>query len=136
MQSRTLGVTAGILGFTGVATGAFAAHALEGRIDAHHLEIFQTGVNGKLVQKGASPLVGRLGDTMLDERVSLWDDATLDYGECGQVPYENARVRFSATSAELRPCPTLGQDNPMILSEILGLDDDAITELVIAGVIQ
>ena len=61
---------------------------------------------------------------------------TLDYGECGQVPYENARVRFSATSAELRPCPTLGQDNPMILSEILGLDDDAITELVIAGVIQ
>ena len=38
--------------------------------------------------------------------------------------------------AEPRPCPTLGQDNPMILSEILGLDEDAITELVIAGVIQ
>jgi len=61
---------------------------------------------------------------------------TLDYGECGPVPYENARVRFSATPAEPRPCPTLGQDNPTILSEILGLDDDTITELVIAGVIQ
>ena len=61
---------------------------------------------------------------------------TLDYGECGPVPYENARVRFSATPAEPRPCPTLGQDNPTILSEILGLDDDTITDLVIAGVIQ
>ncbi len=60
----------------------------------------------------------------------------LDYGECGSVPYENERVRFSATPAVLQPCPTLGQDNQMILSEILGLDDEAITELVIAGAIQ
>ncbi len=44
--------------------------------------------------------------------------------------------RFSATPARPRPCPTLGQDNPMILSELLVLDEDAITELVIAGVIQ
>lgn len=49
MQVRTLGVTAGILGFTGVAAGAFAAHALEGRIDAHHIEIFQTGARYHLI---------------------------------------------------------------------------------------
>ncbi|MEM7413785.1 MAG: CoA transferase [Myxococcota bacterium] len=60
----------------------------------------------------------------------------LAYGDCGPVPYENARVRFSATPAEPRPCPTLGQDNNRILSELLGLDDDAITELVIQGAIQ
>ena len=36
----------------------------------------------------------------------------------------------------VRPCPTLGQDNPINPSEILGVDDDANTDLVIAGVIQ
>jgi len=30
-------------GFIAVAAGAFAAHGLEGRIDAHALEIFETG---------------------------------------------------------------------------------------------
>jgi PmbA protein len=49
------------------------------------LGIFQTAVNGKLVQKGASPLVGRMGEALLDERVTIADDATRDYGECSST---------------------------------------------------
>ncbi|NQT86002.1 TldD/PmbA family protein [bacterium] len=49
------------------------------------VQIFQTGVNGKLVQKGASPLVGKLGEKLLDERVTLSDDATRDWGESSSV---------------------------------------------------
>lgn len=60
----------------------------------------------------------------------------LPYGECGVVPFENARIRFSRTPAEPGPCPTLGQDNAHVLSEILGLDEEAITELIIGGAIQ
>jgi uncharacterized membrane protein YgdD (TMEM256/DUF423 family) len=33
-----------VSGFLGVALGAFAAHGLQGRLDAHDLEIFQVGV--------------------------------------------------------------------------------------------
>jgi len=60
----------------------------------------------------------------------------LDYAEVGSVPYENSRASLSATPAKLRPCPTLGQHNQQILSGILGLTDDEITNLVIAGAIE
>jgi PmbA protein len=36
-------------------------------------------VNGKMVVEGASPLVGRLGELIFDDRISIWDDATLNY---------------------------------------------------------
>ncbi len=35
--------------------------------------------NGKTVYQGASPLRGRLGERVLDERVSLHDDGTIDF---------------------------------------------------------
>jgi PmbA protein len=38
------------------------------------------GVNGKTAQKGASPLVGKIGERLLDERVSITDDPTMDWG--------------------------------------------------------
>lgn len=37
------------------------------------------GLNGKTVQQGASPLRGRIGEKVLDERISLYDDGTIDY---------------------------------------------------------
>ena len=45
------------------------------------------------------------------------------------------RLRGLAKSADRR-CPTLGQHNHEILSELLELSDDAITDLVIAGAIE
>ncbi|MFO7897958.1 MAG: TldD/PmbA family protein [Planctomycetota bacterium] len=38
------------------------------------------GVNGKMVQKGASPLTDRVGEQILDERVTITDDALTEYG--------------------------------------------------------
>ena len=35
-----------------------------------------SGFSGKTVLKGTSPLVGRLGEHIVDERISLWDDPT------------------------------------------------------------
>ncbi len=74
-----------------------------------------------------------LEDPQLDARAHF---IPLEYGDLGPVPYEAARARLSATPAAPRRCPTLGQHNQEILSDILGLDDEAITELVIAGAIQ
>ena len=45
------------------------------------LPTFEIGCNGKLVQKGASPLTNRLGEKIIDERVSIYDDATIDMGD-------------------------------------------------------
>jgi crotonobetainyl-CoA:carnitine CoA-transferase CaiB-like acyl-CoA transferase len=60
----------------------------------------------------------------------------IEYADLGSVPFENARAQLSATPAKPGRCPTLGQHNPTVLSELLGLDEDAITRLVIDGVIQ
>jgi PmbA protein len=35
------------------------------------------GFNGKLIEQGASPLVGRIGEQVFDERLAIADDATL-----------------------------------------------------------
>jgi PmbA protein len=43
------------------------------------LATFETNTNGKVVQKGASVLAKRLGERVLDPRVTLWDDPLADY---------------------------------------------------------
>ncbi len=45
------------------------------------LSTFESGCNGKLVQKGVSPLTGKLGEKIMDERVSIYDDPTIDYAD-------------------------------------------------------
>ena len=60
------------------------------------LSTFLIGANGKLVQKGSSPLKGRLGDRLADERISISDNATLDYAP-GSTP----------TDGEGTPCRPL-----------------------------
>ncbi len=60
----------------------------------------------------------------------------IEHPELGSVPYENARARLSATPTHPGLCPTLGQHNAHVLGEVLGLPDDEITELIIAGAIE
>ena len=60
----------------------------------------------------------------------------IEHPELGSVPFENTRAILSSTPARPGPCPTLGQHNAFVLSEILGLPDDEITELIIAGAIE
>lgn len=66
-------VLGALSGATGVMLGAFAAHALKGRLDAAQISAFQTGVQyqmihalalvatGILLQRGANPLLQYAG---------------------------------------------------------------------------
>ncbi len=51
------------------------------------LQIIETSVNGKLVQKGASALTGRLGEQVLGSEVTVLDDGTRDLGD-GSAPFD------------------------------------------------
>jgi PmbA protein len=50
-----------------------------------------SNVNGKTLQKGASLLAGRIGERVLDERITLWDDALVDYA-LGSAPFDGEGV--------------------------------------------
>lgn len=61
----------------------------------------------------------------------------VNHPELGPVVVEDSRMRFSETPAVVtRPGPTLGQDNDYVLRELLGMDDAAITELLVAGALD
>jgi PmbA protein len=47
--------------------------------------------NGKAVLEGASPLKDKLGEQVFDKKLSLWDDATIDYG-VGSYPFDDEGV--------------------------------------------
>ena len=49
------------------------------------LSTFESGCNGKLVQKGVSPLTGKLGEKIMDERITIYDDPTIDYADGSYV---------------------------------------------------
>jgi PmbA protein len=55
------------------------------------LATFLVGANGKLLQKGASPLKDRLGERIADERVSLWDNPLLDFAP-GSTPMDGEGI--------------------------------------------
>ncbi len=58
----------------------------------------------------------------------------VDHPVCGSVPVENSRFRLSRTPARVASAgPTLGQHNDEVLRHIVGLSDEEITELIIAG---
>ena len=54
------------------------------------------GVNGKTVQKGASPLVGKLGEQILDERITVIDDPLVDYGP-SSAPHDTEGIAANRT---------------------------------------
>ncbi|HHT9120001.1 MAG TPA: TldD/PmbA family protein [Candidatus Hypogeohydataceae bacterium YC41] len=52
----------------------------------------EMGCNGKLIQKGASPLIGRLGEKIADERLTIYDDPTIDFA-LGSYPLDGEGVQ-------------------------------------------
>ena len=54
------------------------------------------GVNGKLVQKGASPLTDRLGEQVLDERISIFDDGLVDFA-ASSAPHDTEGLPSART---------------------------------------
>ncbi len=62
-----------------LSTGTYPAIFTPDAMGTLLLSISQ-GVNGKMVQKGASPLTGRIGEQILDERITVIDDALTEFG--------------------------------------------------------
>jgi uncharacterized membrane protein YgdD (TMEM256/DUF423 family) len=58
--SKTWLIVSALLGFLGVAAGAFGAHGLRGRLEPRDLEIFETAVRYQLVHALALGLVAAL----------------------------------------------------------------------------
>ncbi len=54
------------------------------------------GVNGKLIQKGASPLTDRLGEQVLDERISIFDDGLIDFA-ASSAPHDTEGLPSART---------------------------------------
>ena len=61
---------------------------------------------------------------------------TLDHAEMGPARYHRLGFTLSATPAEFRPAPLLGQHNRQVLSELLGLSEAEIRGLEDAGVLD
>ena len=58
----------------------------------------------------------------------------LDHPETGRSAYDGPPAKFSRTPGELRsPAPLLGQHTEQVCKEILGLGDDEIADLMVAG---
>ena len=99
-----------------------------------------SGFSGKTVLKGTSPLVGRLGEHIVDERISLWDDPTqpfipgsricddegipsratplIDKGKAASFLYDlqtAAQAGENSTGSASRSLATLPQPGPGVL---------------------
>ena len=61
---------------------------------------------------------------------------TRDHGEMGPTLIERSPIRLSRTPGSIRTAaPLLGEHTEYVLGELLGLDQDAIDQLLIAGVV-
>ena len=83
---------------------------------------------------------------LVQSQADLWEDPQvahrgffqwLDHTECGLMPYDGIVCQLSKTPGSLRsPQALVGEHNEEILREIIGLDDDAIADLVAGGVLE
>lgn len=62
----------GIFGLTGVALGAFGAHALKGRLGPELVEVFRTGVFYQLIHAVALLGVAAVRDRLRAPRATTW----------------------------------------------------------------
>ncbi|HET7738337.1 MAG TPA: CoA transferase [Tepidiformaceae bacterium] len=61
---------------------------------------------------------------------------TMDHAKMGPTPYDGLVSKFSGMpTGPLGPGPTLGQHTAQVLSEILGLSEEEVVELAVAGVL-
>lgn len=114
------------------------AEALDEAIGAWTADQDVDTLEARLVAAGVpAHRVSRSDDAFEDPQLAAREHfVRIEYGDLGPVPFEANRARLSATPARPGRCPTLGEHNQRILTDLLGLDDEAITELVIAGAIQ
>ncbi len=100
--------------------------------DAHELmeELQRRGVPAGVVQSARE----MLADQHLKERGYY---VYLDHPETGRTAYDGPPFVLSKTPGKLRsPAPLLGQHTEYVCTEILGLSDEEIADLLVAGVLQ
>ena len=62
---------------------------------------------------------------------------TVAHPELGPVPVESSRFRLSRTPGQVAwPGPTFGQHNDQVLRDLLGMSDEEIVELIVAGALE
>ena len=74
-----------------VTTGRFPVVFTPDAVAGLLLSPLLVGFNGKTVLQGSSPLVGRLGEKIVDERFSLYDDGTIAYRP-GSRPWDDEGI--------------------------------------------
>jgi PmbA protein len=74
-----------------VTTGSFPVVFTPDAVAGLLLSPLLVGFNGKTVLQGSSPLVGRLGEKIVDERFSLYDDGTIAYRP-GSRPWDDEGI--------------------------------------------
>ncbi len=88
------------------------------------------GVPAGVVQSGRE----MLADDHLKERGHY---VYLDHPEAGRTAYDGPPFKLSKTPGELRsPAPLLGEHTEQVCKEILGLSDEEMADLLVAGVLQ
>ncbi len=76
--------------------GGPTAVLLTPRAVADVLMTLYTGMSGSMVERKVSPLAGKLGQTIFDERVTLHDDGVAD-GGCSSAPFDDEGVPMQRT---------------------------------------
>lgn len=120
-----------------------ARHANREALEAAIAEWTAPRTQGELeevLQAAGVPVAAsqRSSDALLDPQLAhreyfKW----VEHAELGRVAIENTRFIMSATPGRVeRPGPVFGQDNDYVLREILGLNDDEITDLIVAGALE
>lgn len=61
------------------------------------LSAIMVAVNGKQIQKKSSPLINRLNNKLLDEKLSITDDGTVDF-LAGSAPFDDEGIATRPTS--------------------------------------
>jgi benzylsuccinate CoA-transferase BbsF subunit len=62
--------------------------------------------------------------------------AYLDHAEAGRTAYDSPGFRLSKTPGKPQsPAPMLGEHTDYVCREVLGMDDEEIAQLVMAGVL-
>ena len=90
----------------------------------------EAGVAAGAVESGQD----LLADPQLNHRGTL---VILEHPEIGPHIYQPPPYRLSKTPHELTmPAPCLGQHNEYILKEVLGMSDDEVADLLIAGALE
>ncbi|MFC5700614.1 DUF423 domain-containing protein [Cohnella faecalis] len=63
-----------------VAIGAFGAHALEDKLSAHYMDVFETGVQYHMAHALGILLVGLLMDRLASSKLAIWAGRLLTAG--------------------------------------------------------